>query len=156
MPDGPAESGSVPNPTGGDADEPSVGATPGFSATEKIIGVAAAYRNPLATGVVAGALLRGETNPERRGQLSALRKGALVWWAVSIGVAVVVFVIVLNAVTHTSGAGGPCKGGPDKFDALNITYQSDGNRHWTATYPCHAGGSTTIPVARDKVPGAGS
>jgi len=67
----------------------------------------------------------------------------------------VIGVIVIVAIASSNGPGGDCRGGPDTFDAMNTTYQSADGKHWTATYPCVNGGSTTLPIARKDVPGGG-
>lgn len=55
-----------------------------------------------------------------------------------------------------AGPGGACKGGADTMEPENTVYQSSDDKHWTATYPCLDGGSTTVPVPLRSVPGAGS
>jgi hypothetical protein len=123
----------------------------GFSSAEKIIGAAAAYQAPLVSGLAASELARNETDPVRRRQLTVFRNASFAWWGVGILVAIIGLVVVVSfASSH--GAGGSCRGGPDKFDATGVTYQSTDGKHWTATYPCVRGGSTTIPVPRRQVP----
>jgi len=128
----------------------------GFSAGEKAVGVWAGYEHPLASSLVAGGMLRSEANPTRRRQLTTFRNAALLWWGVGLVVAVIAGIIVISVASGHGRGGGACRGGPDKFDAMNITYQSSDGKHWTATYPCRNGGSTTIPVPRKAVPGGGS
>ena len=54
------------------------------------------------------------------------------------------------------GARGKCRGGADTFDPMGTTYQSTDETHWTVTYPCLGGGSTTMPIDRTLVPGGGN
>jgi hypothetical protein len=127
---------------------------PGFTAAEKAVGAWAAYKHPVVSSLVANEMLDSETSPSRRRQLTTLRNAATMWWVVGL-IAAVVGVVVIATIASSNGFGGGCRGGPDKFDAMNITYQSSDGTHWTATYPCLNGGSTTLPVPRRDVPGGG-
>jgi hypothetical protein len=129
------------------------GSPEGFSDLEKIAGVAAAYKAPLASGLVASALLKNETDPVRRRQLEQFRKMSLAWWAVGAAVGLVVLISVLAVWSSAGGGGGgSCRGGPDRFDVIGTTFQSSDGEHWTATYPCRNGGSTTVPIPKRLVP----
>jgi len=127
----------------------------GFSTAEQLIGAAAAYRAPLTSSVAASALLRHESDPIRRRQLTTLRNVSLGWWGVGAVVTVIGFVIVLSSFASRGALGGGCTGGPDKFAVEQTTYETVDQVHWTATYPCVDGGSTTVPVRRAAVPGEG-
>lgn len=127
----------------------------GFSTEEKALGAWAAYEHPLASSFVAGKMLQSESDPIRRRQLTTFRKAALLWWGAGLVLAVIGVIIFIAVASGHGFGGGGCRGGPDKFDAMNITYYSSDGRHWTATYPCRNGGSTTMPVPRNAVPGGG-
>lgn len=73
------------------------------------------------------------------------------WWGLGIAVAVIALIVILSV---WSAAGDSCRGGPDKLDALGTTYRSSDGEHWTATYQCRDGGSTTMPIPKAQVPGA--
>jgi hypothetical protein len=123
----------------------------GFSTSEKLIGAATAYRAPLASSLAASAMLRHESDPTRRRQLSTLRSASLIWWGVGAVVTIIGLVVVLSfAASQDMGDG--CKGGPDKFAAEQITYRSIDEVHWTATYPCTESGYTTVPIAKSALP----
>ena len=141
-----------------DSTEPTDGrsaAGAGFSTTEKAIGGWAAYEHPLISSAVAGRMLESETDPTRQRQLTTFRRAALLWWGAGLVAAVIGAIVVISIASGHGLIGGRCRGGPDKFDAMNITYQSNHGNHWTATYPCVNGGSTTVPVPRRAVPGGG-
>jgi hypothetical protein len=141
-----------------DSTEPTDGrsaAGTGFSTTEKAIGAWAAYEHPLISSAVAGRMLESETDPTRRSQLTTFRRATMLWWVAGLVAALIGAIVVISIASGHGLTGGACRGGPDKFDAMNITYQSNDGNHWTATYPCVNGGSTTIPVPRRKVPGGG-
>jgi hypothetical protein len=132
------------------------GSREGFSELEKIAGAGAASEAPLASGLVASALLKNETDPLRRRQLEQFRKASLTWWIVGSVVGLVVLIIVVAMMWSSAGGGasGSCRGGPDKSDGTSTTFQSRDGKHWTATYPCMNGGSTTVPIPKRLVPGA--
>jgi hypothetical protein len=121
----------------------------GFSPAEKLIGLGAAYKAPLASSAAATFMLRYETNPERREQLERYRRGALIWFSVGIAAAIVAVIIIVSVVASHNAT---CRGGIDRFTPP--TYTSSGS-HWTATYQCNNGGSKTVRVPAKQVPGGG-
>jgi hypothetical protein len=141
-----ADAGLPPIPEAG-------GDSTGFSTPEKLIAAAAVYRAPIASSLAASAMLRDETDPTRRRQLTTMRNLSLIWWGVGAVGAIIGLVVVLSfANFHGAGPGGGCRGERDQYAVEDITYQSSDGKHWTGTYPCTEGGSTTIAVARSEVP----
>ena len=108
--------------------------------------------------MVASRILESETDPTRRRQLATFRRAALLWWVAGLVVAVIAAIVVISIASApglTGFPGGACRGGPDKFDPMSTTYESVDGAHWTATYPCMKGRSTTIPVPWRDVPAGG-
>jgi hypothetical protein len=143
---------------GSETEEPDDASPPkdaGFSTAEKAVGVWAAYEHPVASAVVANHMLGSETDPTRRRQLTTWRNNSVVWICVGVAVAIIGLVVVLSFASSHGLVGDSCRGGPDKTDPMNTTYDSSDGKHWTATYPCVNGGSTTVPVPRRLVPGGG-
>lgn len=130
----------------------------GFTTVEKLAGAVAGYEAPLISSIAASAMLRSETDPVRRRQLETFRKLSLLWWALGLVVALIGIIVVLSfANSHgVGGASGKCRGGADLHDPMGTRYQSVDGNHWTVTYPCNDGGSTTMPIDRSLVPGGGN
>jgi hypothetical protein len=82
----------------------------------------------------------------RADQRSQAKRRQLTTWAIGSSAWLVVYGIVLFAVASSiasSGLGG-CKGGIDRLD--QPSYSSSDGTHWTATYQCWNGGTTTRPA----------
>lgn len=123
----------------------------GFSTAEKVLGAAAVYKAPLISSVVASAMLRDDTDPIRRRQLTQFRSAAFVWLAVA-AVTFLVGIIVVASLWSSSSGGGGCKGGPEPWNAAGAQYRSSDDIHWTATVPCFSSGYTDVPVPAGALP----
>ena len=69
-----------------------------------------------------------------------------------IGAAVALVVVVIVLIAFSAGGGG-CSGGRDFLDPPS--YSSTDNVHWQMTYTCNNGGTKTVPVPSNQVPGGG-
>ena len=65
-------------------------------------------------------------------------------------IAAIIGLIVIFSVASSQTES--CRGGIDRMQPP--TYDSTGN-HWTATYQCNNGGSTTKPIPANRVTGGG-
>jgi hypothetical protein len=94
---------------------------------------------PFIALVVALVMRGSETRPTRRASLKTWAIASSAWLATGFLIAI----LVLASIT-----GGGCRGGMDPFGLPE--YSSQDGQHWTATYPCVDGGTTSTPL-----PGAG-
>ena len=99
---------------------------------------------PFISLIVAAVIRAGETRPKRRAFLTTWLYASAAWLVTGWLVALLLLGPLLGGV-------GGCKGGIDTFGPpVNLT-STDGI-HWTATYPCRDGGTTTTPAPPGTVP----
>lgn len=103
---------------------------------------------PMIALFIALAMRTSETAPQRRQFLKNWAIASAAWLCTGWLIAVFAFASA-GGGTGTSG----CKGGIDQLTPP--TYVSSDGKHWTATYTCENGGTTTRRVPASQVPGGG-
>jgi hypothetical protein len=125
------EGGPIPAPAGEQADEPYASG----------VGLGAALLTlfmPLISLIVALVMRGSETRPKRRAFLKTWATASAAWLLTG-------WLVGLILITSISGGSGGCNGGIDRFSPP--TYRSTDGIHWTATYDCRDGGTTTRPAS---------
>jgi hypothetical protein len=102
---------------------------------------------PFIALIVALVLRSREVIQSRRQFLKNWAIGSAAWLCTGWLIALIVFASAGPA--HPAS----CKGGIDQLTPP--TYESSDGHHWTATYECMNGGTTTRSVPASQVPGGG-
>ena len=145
----PPDAASTPVPDPQRASEADTAGTPYPHALE-VAATVASFDAPVVSALAATGMLATETDPAKRRQLQTWRNTSYV--VIAIGaVFAIVAIVVFVAISNNAAA---CKGGKDPFGPA-ISYTSSDNVHWTGTFNCVNGGTTTVPVPASEVPGAG-
>jgi hypothetical protein len=93
---------------------------------------------PFIALIAALVIRRSEQRPSRRQFLKTWAIASGIWLATG-------WLVGLLFLASFSAGAGACKGGIDEF-APPIRYASTDDQHWTGTFPCVDGGTTSTPV----------